>query len=45
MRQIEEHNTLVFVCDVRSNKHQIKAAVKNLYGVEVVKVNTLIRYQ
>jgi large subunit ribosomal protein L23Ae len=44
MRQIEDHNTLVFVCDVRANKAQIKAAVKGLYGVEVSSVNTLIRY-
>jgi large subunit ribosomal protein L23Ae len=43
MRQIEEHNTLVFVCDVRANKAQIKAAVKGLYGVEVASVNTLVR--
>lgn len=45
MRQIEDHNTLVFVCDVRANKKQIKAAVKNMYGVEIAHVNTLIRYQ
>ncbi|PJF17944.1 hypothetical protein PSACC_02251, partial [Paramicrosporidium saccamoebae] len=32
MRQIEDHNTLVFVCDVRANKAQIKAAVKGLYA-------------
>ena len=43
MRQIEDHNTLVFICDVRANKAQIKAAVKELYGVETAKVNTLIR--
>lgn len=43
MRKIEDHNTLVFLCDVRANKHQIKAACKKLYNVEAVKVNTLIR--
>lgn len=43
MRKIEDHNTLVFLCDVRANKHQIKAAVKKLYSVDAVKVNTLIR--
>ena len=43
MRQIENHNTLVFVCDVRANKQQIKSAVKGLYGVDVAGVNTLIR--
>lgn len=43
MKKIEENNTLVFVCDVRSNKHQIKEAVKRLYDVEAVRINTLIR--
>ncbi|KAJ3416709.1 60S ribosomal protein L25 [Chytridiales sp. JEL 0842] len=43
MKKIEENNTLVFVCDVKANKRQIKDAVKNLYDVEAVKVNTLIR--
>ncbi|KAJ3277570.1 60S ribosomal protein L25 [Blyttiomyces sp. JEL0837] len=43
MKKIEEHNTLVFICDVRSNKRQIKDAVKRLYDVEALKINTLIR--
>ena len=43
MKKIEEHNTLVFIVDVRSNKRQIKDAVKKIYEVEVVKINTLIR--
>ena len=44
MKKIEEHNTLVFVCDVKSNKRQIKEALKKLYNVDCIKVNTLIRY-
>ncbi len=44
MKKIEEHNTLVFIVDIRSNKRQIKDAVKKLYDVEAAKVNTLIRY-
>merc|ERR1711942_116300 len=28
MKKIEDNNTLVFICDIKSNKHQIKAAVK-----------------
>lgn len=44
MKKIEENNTLVFVCDVKSNKRQIKAALKTLYDVECVKINTLVRY-
>ncbi|TFK69557.1 hypothetical protein BDN72DRAFT_796468 [Pluteus cervinus] len=43
MKKIEEHNTLVFIVDVRSNKRQIKDAVKKLYDVQAAKVNTLIR--
>ena len=43
MKKIEDHNTLVFLCDARANKRQIKAAVKELYDIEVEKVNTLIR--
>jgi len=44
MKKIEEHNTLVFIVDVKANKRQIKAALKKLYDVDTVKVNTLIRY-
>jgi large subunit ribosomal protein L23Ae len=43
MQKIETHNTLVFLCDVRASKTQIRAAVKARYDVEVAKVNTLIR--
>ena len=43
MKKIEENNTLVFIVDVKANKRQIKEAIKKLYDVECVKVNTLIR--
>ncbi len=43
MKKIEDDNTLVFICDVRANKSQIKNAVKRLYDVDAVKINTLIR--
>jgi hypothetical protein len=43
MKKIEEHNTLVFIVDIKSNKRQIKDAVKQLYDVQAAKVNTLIR--
>merc|ERR1712168_731005 len=43
MKKIEDNNTLVFIVDVKANKFQVKAAVKKLYEIEVVKVNTLIR--
>jgi large subunit ribosomal protein L23Ae len=44
MKKIEEHNTLVFIVDVKANKRQIKLALKKLYDVDTVKVNTLVRY-
>lgn len=43
MKKIEEHNTLVFIVDTKANKRQIKEALKKLYDVETVKINTLIR--
>lgn len=42
MKLIEDSNTLVFIVDIRSNKRQIKAAVKDLYNIECEKINTLI---
>ncbi|KAF7185371.1 60S ribosomal protein L25 [Pseudocercospora fuligena] len=43
MKKIEENNTLVFIVDVKANKRQIKEALKKLYDVECIKINTLIR--
>ncbi|CCU77382.1 putative 60S ribosomal protein L23a [Blumeria hordei DH14] len=43
MKKIEENNTLVFIVDIKSNKTQIKAALKKLYDIETIKINTLIR--
>lgn len=44
MKKMEEHNTLVFIVDVKANKAQIKQALKKLYDIDTVKINTLIRY-
>lgn len=44
MKKIEENNTLVFIVDVKANKRQIKMALKKLYDVETVKLNSLVRY-
>ena len=44
MKKIEENNTLVFIVDVKANQRQIKEALKKLYDVETVKINTLIRF-
>ncbi|KAI9871270.1 MAG: 60S ribosomal protein L25 [Pleopsidium flavum] len=43
MKKIEENNTLVFIVDIKANKRQIKEALKKLYDVDTVKINTLIR--
>jgi len=43
MKKIEENNTLVFLCDSRSNKNQIKRSVEQMHNVKVQSINTLIR--
>merc|ERR1712071_635811 len=43
MKKIEDHNTLVFLVHTKANKYHIKQAVRQLYSIEVAKVNTLIR--
>merc|ERR1711970_347660 len=43
MKKIEDTNTLVFLVDKRANKPSIRAAVKQLYDIDVAQVNTLIR--
>ena len=43
MKKIEDNATLVFTVDVKANKQQIKQAVKSLYDIDIIKVNTLIR--
>ncbi|KAI8804286.1 ribosomal protein L23a-like protein [Cladochytrium replicatum] len=43
MKLIEDNNTLVFICDVRANKRQIRDAVKKLYDVDSQRINTLVR--
>lgn len=42
MKLIEDHNTLVFITDLKANKRQVARAVKSMYDVEVSKVNTLV---
>ena len=43
MKKIKDNNMLVFIVDVKTNKHQIKKAVKKLYDIDVAKVNNLTR--
>eukprot|EP01065_Artemidia_motanka_P011159 TRINITY_DN159_c0_g1_i1.p2 TRINITY_DN159_c0_g1~~TRINITY_DN159_c0_g1_i1.p2 ORF type:complete len:158 (+),score=71.51 TRINITY_DN159_c0_g1_i1:64-537(+) len=42
MKKIEDNNTLVFIVDLKANKSQIRNAVRKMYEVRAVKVNTLI---
>eukprot|EP00461_Guttulinopsis_vulgaris_P002880 UN02881 len=42
MKNMEKANVLTFMVDTRATKDQIKRALKSLYDVKVVKVNTLI---
>ncbi|KAI9890963.1 MAG: 60S ribosomal protein L25 [Vezdaea aestivalis] len=43
MKQVESYNTLTMIVNIRANKYQIKAALKKLYDIDCVKVNTMIR--
>lgn len=43
MKMIEDYNTIVFIVDVRANKHKIKAAIGKMYEIQAEKVNTLVR--
>ena len=39
---IDEHNKIVFLVDRTANKHQIREAIERIYGVRVIKINTMI---
>lgn len=40
---IEDNNTYTFEVDPRSSKQQIRAAVEEVFGVKVLRVNTMNR--
>ncbi len=40
---IEHNNTYTFLVDTRTNKEEIKDAVESIFGVRVVRVNTMSR--
>ncbi len=42
-RLTEAHNTYQFRVDVRATKADVRSAIEHLFGVTVVKVNTLNR--
>lgn len=41
--QVEDFNTYTFIVDPRTNKTEIKQAVQTIFGVKVVRVNTINR--
>ena len=43
IKKISDQNTLVFIVDVRANKHHIADAVKSMYNVKPKFVHTLVR--
>lgn len=40
---VEDSNTYTFVVDPRANKTEIKQAVQRIFGVKVIRVNTINR--
>jgi large subunit ribosomal protein L23 len=40
----EKNNKYVFEVDMRANKIEIKKAIEKIFGVKVIKVNTLIQH-
>jgi len=43
MKKIEDDNTLVFIVDLFSNKHQIRDSFKKLYDIKTSRINTMVR--
>lgn len=45
MRVMEKENTIIFVCDLKATKPEIKDAIEKLYSVRPKKVNTAITFK
>lgn len=41
---LRQQNKYTFEVDIQANKIEIKRAVEKIYGVKVLKVNTLVQY-
>lgn len=41
---LTQENKYTFEVDIQANKIEIKKAVEKIYGVKVLKVNTLVQY-
>jgi ribosomal protein uL23 len=42
IRMLEAENKMIFVCDRRSNKKEIKAELESLFSIKIISINTLI---
>lgn len=45
MKKIEDNNTLVFLCDPKASKKQIKLAVQSLYDIKATKVRCQLQLE
>jgi ribosomal protein uL23 len=45
LRLMESENKLIFICDLKANKQEIKKEIEKRFKVKVLKVNTLISPQ
>ena len=43
LKRIEDHNTIVFLCDQKATKAMIKRAVEKRFETKVIRVNTAVR--
>ncbi|KAI0530956.1 hypothetical protein KFK09_000505 [Dendrobium nobile] len=43
IKEIEDNNTLMFIVVIQDDKKKIKAAIKKMYGIQIMKVNMLTR--
>ena len=42
LRLMESENKLIFICDLKANRQEIKKEIEKRFKVKVLKVNTLI---
>ena len=42
IRLLETENKLVFICDRRSKKPEIKAELESMFKIKITKINTMI---
>lgn len=42
VRLMESQNKLIFIVDLKTDKSQIKKALEKMFGIKIIKINTLI---